>query len=306
MSTLIRAGAVMLVAFAASASLVNDVRVEMDKGRWAQAEREVAASRAKQGDTPEVAAALSWLARGALDAKNLSAADQYAVEARKAALAGLKRTKLDDDPWLPVALGASMEVHAQVLHDRGKTAEAVAFLQQQLKLFGSTSLSERIEKNLNLLNLVGKPAPRLEETEWIGRKPPALGSLKGHAVLLFFWAHWCPDCKAEARVLGNVMRKYASHGLELIGPTKLYGYAAGGEPAAPASERKYIEQVKNKYYAMLADMPVPVSSANFRLYGASTTPTLVLVDRAGIVRLYHPGTISEDQLSAQVEAALRH
>jgi len=35
-------------------------------------------------------------------------------------------------------------------------------------------------------------------------------------------------------------------------------------------------------------MPVLVSEENFKTYGASSSPTLVLVDRKGIVRLYHP------------------
>ena len=33
-------------------------------------------------------------------------------------------------------------------------------------------------------------------------------------------------------------------------------------------------------------------------YGASTTPTLVIVDRGGIVRLYHPGVMTLDELRA--------
>jgi thioredoxin-related protein len=41
-----------------------------------------------------------------------------------------------------------------------------------------------------------------------------------------------------------------------------------------------------------------VSEANFRNYGASTTPTLVVIDRQGIVRLYHPGAMTLDELRA--------
>ena len=38
-----------------------------------------------------------------------------------------------------------------------------------------------------------------------------------------------------------------------------------------------------------------MSEENFRRYGASTTPTLVLIDRAGIVRLY-PGAMTYEEL----------
>ncbi len=70
--------------------------------------------------------------------------------------------KLDDDPWLPTAVGAAIEVHAQVLAARGERPEAIEYLQGQLKQFAGTSLPERIRKNINLLDLEGKPAPPLD------------------------------------------------------------------------------------------------------------------------------------------------
>ena len=286
------------------ASLVNDVRGLIGRHDFAGAERVARAYQAQTGATSELAAALSWLARGALDAKRFDQAESYAAETRKLALELLDTRKLDGDHWLPTALGASIEVHAQALAARGERPEAIAFLRQQLDLFGATSIHERIRKNINLLTLEGKPAPPLEENDWLGPKPASLAALRGHPVLLFFWAHWCPDCKAEAPVLASLRNTYGPQGLVLIGPTRLYGYVAGGEEAAPAAEKQYIEQVRRRYYAALADMPVPLSAANFPTYGASTTPTLILIDRAGVVRFYHPGAASEAELSARIQALL--
>jgi thioredoxin-related protein len=45
---------------------------------------------------------------------------------------------------------------------------------------------------------------------------------------------------------------------------------------------------------------VPLSEENFKAWGASTTPTLVLIDRTGVVRLYHPGRISYEELAPRV------
>ena len=286
-------------------SLVNVVLGLIAQHDFAGAERAVRAYRAQAGATPELAAALSWLARGALDANRYDQAESYAAETRKLALDLLRTRKLDGDPWLPTALGGSIEVHALALAARGERPEAIAFLRQQLGLFGATSLGERIRKNINLLTLEGKPAPPLEENDWLGPRPVSLAALRGHPVLLFFWAHWCPDCKAEAPVLAALKNTYGPKGLVLVGPTRLYGYAAGGEEAAPATEKQYIEQVRHRYYAALADMPVPLSAANFQTYGASTTPTLVLIDRAGVVRFYHPGAASAAELSARIQAILR-
>jgi len=77
-----------------------------------------------------------------------------------------------------------------------------------------------------------------------------------------------------------------------MGPTRCMD-TRRSEEAAPAAEKQYIDQVRRRYYAALADMPVPLNAANFAIYGASTTPTLILIDRAGVVRFYHPGAVSE-------------
>lgn len=292
--------AAAVFAFAAAsawASLVNDVQALVAGQNLTVADRMVRAAQSKQGSTPEVAAALSWLARGALRAKQIAQAESYAAESRKIAIGLLGSRRIDSDPYLPTAVGASIEVHAGVLAARGETAEAVSFLRDELKIWANTSIDERIEKNINLLSLEGKPAPRLEGFN--------LAGLRGRPVLLFFWAHWCPDCKADVPVIAAVAKRFAPQGLALIGPTRLYGYVAGGEPAPPPVEKQYIEQVRSRYYAPLAGMPAPLSEANFQAYGASTTPTVVLVDRAGVVRFYHPGAVSEPEITAHVQAMLR-
>jgi thioredoxin-related protein len=91
----------------------------------------------------------------------------------------------------------------------------------------------------------------------------------------------------------------------VAGPTQFYGYVARGEEAAPQQELAYIESVRQRYYAGLLDMPVPVSKANFDSYGASTTPTIVLLDRAGRVALYHPGAMPYEELRTAIEGLVR-
>jgi len=252
-----------------------------------------------------LAAALSWLARASLAANNLDRADAFATEANQMASRFLTSQKLDDDPWLPTAVGAAIEVHAQVLAARGERPEAIAYLGEQLKRYAGTSLSERISKNINLLNLEGKPAPALDTSQWLSAaRPPSLASLRGRPVLLFFWAHWCSDCKAEIAVIAGLRKTFAAQRLAVIGPTRLYGYAKGGEDAPPAVEKAYIEQIRRQFYSPLADMPVPFGADNFVTYGASSTPTLVLIDRAGIVRWYHPGSANQAELTSRIRQML--
>jgi thiol-disulfide isomerase/thioredoxin len=144
-------------------------------------------------------------------------------------------------------------------------------------------------------------APALREEQFLGSKPPTLAQLKGSPVLLFFWAHWCADCKAEAPIITQLRKEFAPKGFTVVGPTMLYGYTAQIEHASPADELAYTDAVRHRFYAGLLDMPVPVSKVNFDAYGASTTPTLVLLDRAGKVAMYHPGALSYDELKAEIE-----
>ena len=290
---------------AAQGSIVNAVRLRIAQRDLAGAESMLRAYQAQAGAQPQVAAAYSWLARGALDAKSFDRADAFATEAGKIASGFLAGRKLDDDPWLPTAEGAAIEVHAQVLAARGQRAEAVQYLQEQAKLYAGTSIAERIHKNINLLSLEGKRAPALDVAQWLGARPQPLSALRGHPVLLFFWAHWCGDCKAMEAGIANVRRTFAPQGLVVMGPTRLYGYVGGGEDAPAESEKAYIEQVRSRYYADLADMPVPLSASNFVAYGASTTPTLVLIDRTGVVRYYHPGAVDQAELAARITPLLK-
>jgi thiol-disulfide isomerase/thioredoxin len=294
----------MLPVFLLYASLINDVRDLVANHNFAAAEQELRSYQGQLGATPELAVALSFMARGALDARSYDRADTWATETRKVSDGLLRQRKLDADNYLPLAVGASIEVHAQAMAARGERGESVVWLREQAKLFAGTSITERIRKNINLLNMEGKPAPALEEAEWLGAKPASLAALRGHPVLLFFWAHWCGDCKGEVAILANVEKIFAPDGLAVIAPTRLYGYVAGGTEAPAAIEKQYIEKVRQQYYAALPGMAAPVSATNFQTYGASTTPTLVLIDKAGVVRLYHPGAISESELTARMRAML--
>ena len=290
--------AACLLAAAAWADVVTEVRVALSKNNLPLAESLVRNYRAQQGVTPEMLEALSWLGRGALAAKQFDQAEAYAEETQRLSLAELKKRPPDAEPHLPLALGAAIEVQAQILSEKGQRSDAVSLLRKQLALYRNTSIRARLQKNINLLSLEGKIAPPLNEHEFLGSKPVPLSALKGSPVLLFFWAHWCPDCKQEYAILTQIEKEYASKRLVIVAPTQRYGYASRGEEAGPAEELKYIDEVRHKFYPDLLDVPAPVSEENFKNYGASTTPTLVLIDRQGIVRLYHPGAMTLDELRA--------
>jgi thiol-disulfide isomerase/thioredoxin len=291
----------ILLVSPAWAGIVEDVRGALAQNNFAAAKAELKSYQASNDVTPEYIEAYSWMARASLNARDYDQAAAYAKQTKSLALDQLKKRALDAEPHLPLALGAAIEVQAQVLAARGDRTQAAALLQAALKTYGSTSIRARLQKNLNLLSFEGKAAPALHGDQFLGSKPPMLAQLKGSPVLLFFWAHWCGDCKAEAPIITQLRSEFASKGLTVVGPTRLYGYTAQVENASASDELAYIDAVRHRFYGGLLDMPVPISKYNFDVYGASTTPTLVLLDRTGKVAMYHPGALPYDQLRAEIE-----
>jgi thiol-disulfide isomerase/thioredoxin len=153
-------------------------------------------------------------------------------------------------------------------------------------------------------SLEGRPAPRLDGGLHIGARVPSLDELKGKVVLLFFWAHWCMECRAESPAMAKLVDKYRSQGLVTIAPTQRYGYVEGGRPAPPDRELRYIIQIRDRHYSFLRDIPVPVGEANHKAYGADAIPLHVLIDRQGIVRFYNAGRMTEEELEAAIRKLL--
>jgi thiol-disulfide isomerase/thioredoxin len=285
-------------------AIVRDVRSAINAGDFARAEKLLAANREQGGVTSAWLEALSWMGRGKLAAKDYGEASRYAGETRKLSLEMLKNRELDADSSLPLALGAAIEVLGQAMAAQGARAEAVTFYRDELATWRSSSIRARIQKNLHLINLEGKRAPLLEADGFLGAKPEPLPRLRGKTVLLFFWAHWCGDCKASAPAVARLAEEYAAKGLVVVAPTQPYGYVAGGEEAPRDKEIRYIDEIRAKFYGSIKGMAVPVSEENFKSWGASTTPTFALIDKDGTVRLYHPGRLSYDELKAKIEPLL--
>jgi cytochrome c biogenesis protein CcmG/thiol:disulfide interchange protein DsbE len=283
-------------------NIVADVRGLIGKDDFATAEKTVLAYFGDVGTTPEGLEALSWLGRGALAKKNYDEANRFATQTYGLALEALKTREMDAEPRLPIAIGAAIEVQAQVMAAKGDRSEAVYFLQRELDEYKKTSIRARIQKNLHVLSLEGRPAPAYEVTEYVGAtKPPTLAELRGKPVMLFLWAHWCGDCKGMAATLAELRAAYKDKGFTIVAPTQRYGYVAKRAPADPQTELAYIGEVAREFYGNV-EWTVPVNNDSFATYGTSTTPTIVLIDRQGTVRLYHPGQMTRAELEPHIKA----
>jgi len=287
----------------ASADIVADVRAAMAAGGLTRGDETLAAYRSAHGTTADALEALCWLARGALADKLYDRANRYVDEARSGAAAALEATGARDSRLLGV-VGSALEISAFVLAEQGDRSEAVYGLRTALAAYRNTAIREQIESNLALLSLEGRPAPPLDAGVSIGARLPRPTDAP-QAELLFFWAHWCQDCKAESPMLARIADKYRARGLTIVAPTRRYGYVENGRPAAPERELRHIVQVRDSHYAFLKKAVVPVTDANYRAYGVGAVPMHVLIDRTGVVRLYEPGRMTETELDAAIARVLR-
>ncbi len=282
-------------------TIVQKVRAAIAENDFVKAEKLVLDDMAANGTTPIAIEAFSWLGRGAVAAKNYDAAMTYAARTYEIVEEQLKTRRLDDEARLPIALGAAIEVTALATAGQDRRSEAVLYLRRELDTYKGTSIVERLNKNVNLLSLEGTPALPVDSAKWIGAAPPPLAALRGKPVILYLWAHWCADCKAQGPVLEALLEKYKSTGLTVVAPTKFYGYVAKRQPAGPDEELAYITSIRDSFYPWLKTVPVPISDQIFAQYGVSTTPTLVLIDRAGNVSKYNPGQLTVAQLEPLIQ-----
>lgn len=279
-----------------AAELVRGVRSKLSAGDLASAAAAVEDYKKKNGVDAEYLDAVGWLARGAEMLNRLDLAAAYVAE--------LRREIPQEKPDLLSPFGAAIEVQGRLLAASEGRGTAVRFLEDELTRAKDTGLRSRIRRSINLLSLEGQPAPELNIANFIGAQPVHLSELKGKPVLLFLWAHWCGDCRAQVASLVRVHQKYRAQGLVVIAPTRFYGTGAQDKSATPEEEKKHIEKIWADVYAGLDGVSAPIDTETMVRYGVSATPTFALIDRKGIVRFYSPTRLSEAELSRRIESVL--
>lgn len=268
----------------AAGELARLVRLKISAGDILSGAAAIEDYKRKNGVDAEYLDALGWLARGAEMFGKLDMATQLVAELRRE----IKEEKSD----LITPLGAAIETEGK-LRARKDQRNAIAFLEQEYSKARDVALRARIRKSINELTLEGQPAPSFN------------GLVKGKPVLLFLWAHWCGDCRAQAETLARVYQKYKAQDLVVIAPTRLYGTGDQNKTATAEEEKTHIAKVWADVYRGLEGVAIPIDTDTMIQYGVSATPTFVFIDKKGIVRFYTPTRLSEAELSNRIESILK-
>ncbi|MCC6175852.1 MAG: TlpA family protein disulfide reductase [Chloroflexi bacterium] len=141
----------------------------------------------------------------------------------------------------------------------------------------------QLRDRLTQLALLGEPAPEIDVADWIQGEPTTLAGLRGRVVLLEFWATWCRPCIEAFPRLHELHARHAAEGLTVLALTR-YGPPVDDPTASRAHERDLVRTVVADRGLNFLVGIAPDEQLQ-RRYGASGVPTMVLIDRQGIVRL---------------------
>ncbi len=116
--------------------------------------------------------------------------------------------------------------------------------------------------------IVGKKAPDFTLKDVDGRDV-AFSSYKGKAVLINFWATWCPSCRSEMPALNRLGKELRSRGLAVVG----------------VSVDRSADSVKDYLLKNPLDFPILVDTDSkvSRQFKVFSLPTSFLLDRNGLI-----------------------
>lgn len=139
------------------------------------------------------------------------------------------------------------------------------------------------------MDLVGAFAPAWRDVATVsGGFPASVGAMRGHVVLLDFWATWCAPCRVAIPKLDALQARFGAQGLSVLGVS-----------TEDAQDVAAFTRNMGMRYGVASDP----HGATTRSYGVVSLPTLVVIDKRGVVRDvavgYDPGG------DARLEATVR-
>ncbi len=142
-------------------------------------------------------------------------------------------------------------------------------------------------------SLQGAAAPDFE-LKTIDGKTVHLSDYKGKAVLLNFWATWCPPCKIEMPWFVDLQKQYGEQGLQVI------GVAMDDDADQQAAKiGQFAKEMNLNYIVALGNDKVGDAYG-----GVEGLPTTFYIGRDGKVVAAISGLVSHSEIEDNIKKAL--
>lgn len=145
--------------------------------------------------------------------------------------------------------------------------------------------------SFGVVGVKGKEAPDFELQDVSTGKTVKLSDYRGKAVLLNFWATWCPPCKVEIPWFVDLQKQYANDGLVVLGVAM--------DDASQQEIAKFAKDMNINYPILLGTEEVGDAYG-----GVEGLPTSFYIGRDGKVVDRVAGLRSYGDVKEKVQAAL--
>ncbi len=128
------------------------------------------------------------------------------------------------------------------------------------------------------------PAPALVVSEWLNVDvPPTLAALRGEVVVIEAFQMLCPGCVSHGLPQAQRIQSAFGRDLVVLGLHTVFEHHAAMTPVALAA---FLHEYRITF-PVAVDAPVPGDAipATMRRYGLRGTPSLLVVDRGGRLRI---------------------
>lgn len=140
------------------------------------------------------------------------------------------------------------------------------------------------------------PAPDIHASYWLNiQRPQSLIEMRGFVVVLYAFQMLCPGCVAHGLPqVSAIYTMYKNDPVKVIGlHTVFEHHEVMGVEALEVFAHEYSLTFPIAVDQQATNNPIPLTMQAYNMQG---TPTLILIDKAGSLRLNHFGQLSDMQV----------
>jgi thiol-disulfide isomerase/thioredoxin len=137
----------------------------------------------------------------------------------------------------------------------------------------------------------GRRAPDLT-LKTLAESSVRLAQFRGRPLVVNFWATWCKPCRAEMPMLVAAHDRHRVAGLQILA-VNLRDQERGRDV------QRFVEEFRLPFPVLL-----DAHGRARRAFRVRAIPTTIFIDSAGLVRLEHPGPLTEELLQRGIAAIL--